>query len=227
MSEYLKAKDPGAVIVGADQVPFGTTDFSAYLTKLRGSNPQVAYITLGGLDLTNFFKQFRAVGLTGKVLVGSPIVDDSSLWDAGPETATGIYGKIWNYTGPYNTPKSVAFVKKYQARFGKAPEAQSWQDWFGVTAILTAIQETKSTDSKKLVQFLETHKFEGYKEMPMYFRAWDHQLIQPTLVSRVKQKITDKYDYFDILSQFPQGGAKELDAFYGTKQEVGCNMGPL
>jgi len=47
------------------------------------------------------------------------------------------------------------------------------------------------------------------------------------LVARVKQNITDKYDYFDILDQFPKGGAKELDSFYGSKQEVGCNLGPL
>ncbi|MGD0972708.1 MAG: ABC transporter substrate-binding protein [Candidatus Korobacteraceae bacterium] len=227
MRDYLKAKDPGATIVGQDQAPLGTSDFSAFLLKLRGSNPQVAFVTFGGSDLTNFLKQFQAIGMTGKVLISSPIVNDSDLWAAGPQASTGVYPKLWNYSGPYNTPKSQAFAKKYQAKFGEPPEVEAWQDWFGMTSILTAIQKTGSTDSKKLVEFLEGYKFEGYKEMPIYFRSWDHQLIQPVIVARVKQKITDKFDYFDVLAQFPQGGAKELDAFYGTKQEVGCNLGPL
>jgi branched-chain amino acid transport system substrate-binding protein len=227
MKDYLKDKDPSAVIVGQDQAPLGTTDFSAYLLKLRSGNPQVAWVTFGGSDLTNFLKQFQGIGMKGKVLISSPVVNDSDLWAAGPQAATGIYPKLWNYTGPYNTPKSQAFAKQYQAQFGAPPEVEGWQDWFGMTAILTAIQKTGSTDSKKLVAFLEGYKFEGFKDMPIYFRSWDHQLVQPVIVARVKQNITDKYDYFDILDQFPKGGAKELDAFYGSKQEVGCNLGPL
>jgi len=227
MKDYLKEKDPGATIVGQDQAPLGTTDFSAFLLKLRSGNPQTAWVTFGGSDLTDFLKQFQGIGMTGKVLISSPVVNDSDLWAAGPQAATGIYPKLWNYTGPYNTPKSQAFAKKYQAKFGAPPEVEGWQDWFGMTAILTAIQKTGSTDSRKLVEFLEGYKFEGYKDMPIYFRSWDHQLVQPVIVARVKQKITDKYDYFDILDQFPKGGAKDLDAFYGTKQEVGCTLGPL
>ena len=223
----LKVKDPGATIVGQDQAPLGTNDFSSFLLKLRGSNPQVGFITFGGSDLTSFLKQFQQIGMKGKVVISSPIVNDSDLWAAGPQAATGIYPKLWNYSGPYNTPKSQAFAKKYIAKFGEPPEVEAWQDWFGTTAILTAIQKTGSTDSKKLVEFLEKHKFEGFKDMPIYFRSWDHQLIQPVIVAKVKDNITDKYDYFDVLAQFPKGGAKELESFYGTKEEVGCKMGPL
>jgi branched-chain amino acid transport system substrate-binding protein len=226
MRDYLKKNDPQATIVGQDQAPLETSDFSSYLLKLRAANPQVAWVTFGGSDLTNFLKQFQQIGMTGKVLISSPIVDDVDLWTAGTQAATGIYPKVWNYTGPHNTPKSQDFAKRYQAKFGEAPEVQGWQDWFGITAILTAIQQTKSTDSSKLVQYLEAHKFDGYKDMPIYFRSWDHQLVQPVLVVKVKSKITDKWDYFDVVGQYPLA-AKDLDAFYGTKQEIGCNMGPL
>ncbi len=96
-----------------------------------------------------------------------------------------------------------------------------------MTAILSAIQKAGSTDSKKLVQALEEQKFDGYKDMPIYFRSWDHQLIQPLLVVDVKKNISDKYDYFNVIDEFPKGGEKDLEAFYGTKQEIGCNLGPL
>jgi branched-chain amino acid transport system substrate-binding protein len=60
--------------------------------------------------------------------------------------------------------------------------------------------------------------------MPIFFRDFDHQLIQPTLVASVKEKITEKYDYFDITAEFPKE-ASQLDAFYGSQQEIGCPLG--
>ncbi len=224
MKELL-VKDGGTVL-GYDQAPLGTTDFSSYILKIKQAAPDVVYLGLGGADLTNFLKQFHEIGLTGKIPISSPIVNDSDLWAAGPEAATGTFPKLWNYTGPYNTPLSAAFTRKFTARFGHPPEVEAWQDWFGATAILTAIKETRSTDSAKLVGFLETHKFVGYKNAPIYFRAWDHQLIQPTLEVTVKPKITGKYDYFNVIAQYPRHGMS-LEAFFGTPEEIGCRLGPL
>ena len=223
--QELLVKDGGKVL-GFDQAPLGTTDYSSYVLKIRQANPKVIFVGLGGTDLTNFLKQIHDVGLTGKVEISSPIVNDSDLWAAGPGVAAGLYPKLWNYTGAHNTPKSKTFVDKYQKKFGVPPEVEGWQDWFGTTAILTAIKETGSTDSAKLIAFLEQHKFEGYKEMPIFFRAWDHQLIQPTLVVRIKTKIDNKYDYFDVVEQVPKDAGK-LDEYYGSKEEVGCKMGEL
>jgi branched-chain amino acid transport system substrate-binding protein len=150
-------------------------------------------------------------------------VNDSDLWAAGPDASAGIYPKLWNYTGSQNTAKSQKFVKDYTAKFGQPPEVEGWQDWFGATSILTALQETKSDDSMKMVEFLEQHKFDGYKTTPIWYRSWDHQLIQPILAAKVKSKITDKYDYFDIVAEEPKN-EKDLDALYGTQAEVGCKM---
>ena len=228
MRAYLAKDAPKAKIVGADLAPLGTNDFSSFLLKMRAVNPQVVFAAFGGSDLTSLLKQIQGIGMTRKIEFSSPILNDSDLWAAGPQASFGIYPKIWNYTGAHLSPKAAAFAKRYQAKFGSAPESEAWQDWFGMTAILTAIQETKSTDPKKLVEFLEgEHKFVGYKDTPIYFRSWDHQLMQPILVVKTKDKITSKYDYFDILGEFPQGGVNALDSYYGSKQEVGCTMGPL
>lgn len=215
----------GGKVVGADQAPLGTTDYSSFILKIRQAKPDVVFCGLGGSDMTNFLKQFHAVGLTGKVQVSAPIVNDSDFWAAGPKVSAGIYPKLWNYTGPYVTPTSAAFVKAFTAKFGKPPEVEGWQDWFGCTAIITALRETKSTDGAKLVAFLENHKFDGYQSMPIWFRSWDHQLIQPILIAEVKKKITDKYDYFDILGQQPKEES-QLDAFYGSQADSACHLPP-
>ncbi|WP_293605307.1 ABC transporter substrate-binding protein [Polaromonas sp. UBA4122] len=221
MSELLKAD--GGKVVGADQTPLGTTDYSSFILKIMAAKPDAIFLGVGGSDLTNFLKQFHQMGLTGKIPVSSLVCNDTDFWSAGPEATTGIYPKIWNYTGAQNTELSKSFVKHYMDKHKSAPEAQAWQDWFGMTAIITAIRETKSTDSTKLVEFLESHKFEGYKEKPIYFRSWDHQLIQPTLVVEVKKKITDKYDYFDVVESVPADG-QTFDKLYGGKNGTQCKM---
>ncbi|MGH7121207.1 MAG: ABC transporter substrate-binding protein [Acetobacteraceae bacterium] len=224
----------GGKVVGEAQAPLGTTDFSSYILKIRAAKPDVVFLGEGGSDLTNFLKQFHAVGMTGKIPISAPIVNDSDFWAAGPEVSAGIYPKLWNYTGQYLTESGKTFVKDYAAKFGMPPEVEGWQDWFGCTAIIAALRETKSTDSAKLVTFLENHKFNGYKDMPIWFRSWDHQLIQPilaveirkNLAEEIKKKIVGKYDYFEILGQAPKQES-ELDAFYGTQAESACHMPAL
>ncbi|GAC1327371.1 MAG: ABC transporter substrate-binding protein [Beijerinckiaceae bacterium] len=224
---YNQMKDvlvnDGGTVLGFDQAPLGTTDFSSYLLKLRQANPDVVFVGLGGTDITNFLKQMHEIGLTRKMGLSAPIVNDSDLWAAGADASFGIYPKLWNYTGAHNTKRSADFATTYQKKHGQPPEVEGWQDWFGATAILTAIKETGSTDSAKLVAFLEEHKFDGYKDAPIWFRNFDHQLIQPLLIASVKDKITDKYDYFDIQSEYPKDAA-QLDAAYGSKADIGCTF---
>jgi branched-chain amino acid transport system substrate-binding protein len=221
MKEVL-VKD-GGTVVGYDQAPLGTTDYSSYILKLRQAKPDVLYVGLGGTDLTNLLKQMHEIGLTRQMALSSPIVNDSDLWAAGPDAAFGTYPKLWNYTGPHLTKRSGEFVEAYQKKHGAPPEVEGWQDWFGATAILTAIKETKSTDSAKLVAFLEEHKFDGYKDAPIGFRNFDNQLVQPLLVASVKEKITDKYDYFNIDSEYPKD-LSQLEAAYGSQADIGCQF---
>jgi branched-chain amino acid transport system substrate-binding protein len=224
---YNQMKDvlvkDGGTVVGYDQAPLGTTDFSSYLLKVRQAKPDVVYVGLGGTDLTNFLKQMKEIGLTNQMGLSAPIVNDTDLWAAGPDAAFGLFPKIWNYTGAHMTKRSADFVEAFKKKYSQPPEAEGWQDWFAMTSILTAIKETNSTDSTKLVGFLEEHKFEGYKDTPIFFRNFDHQLVQPLLVAKVKDKISDKYDYFDITSEYPKDAAA-LDAAYGSQSEIGCTF---
>jgi branched-chain amino acid transport system substrate-binding protein len=224
---YEQMKDvlvkDGGTVVGYDQAPLGTTDFSSYLLKVRQAKPDVVFVGLGGTDLTNFLKQMHEIGLTKQMALSAPIVNDTDLWSAGPDAAFGTYPKIWNYTGAHLSKKGADFAATFEKKYGQPPESEGWQDWFATTAILTAIKETKSTDSSKLVAFLEEHKFDGYKDAPIGFRNFDHQLVQPLLVAEVKDKITDKHDYFDIKSEYPKDPS-QLEAAYGTKAEIGCTF---
>lgn len=214
----------GGTVVGADKTPLGTTDFSSYILKVMSAEPDALFLGIGGSDLTNFLKQFHQMGLTDKLPISALVANDTDLWSAGPAAATGVYPKIWNYANDNNTQKSTQFAKTFEKKYGKPPESQAWQDYFGMSALLTALKQGKSTDGKDMVAFLEQHKFEGYKERPIYFRAWDHQLIQPTLVASVKKEIPDQYDYFDITSVQP-GESEPLESIYPDQQTSECKLG--
>jgi branched-chain amino acid transport system substrate-binding protein len=46
------------------------------------------------------------------------------------------------------------------------------------------------------------------------------------VVVKVKSKITDKYDFFDVVRD-TSNTAAETEKAFGDKQEIGCNMPPL
>jgi branched-chain amino acid transport system substrate-binding protein len=47
-------------------------------------------------------------------------------------------------------------------------------------------------------------------------------LVQNLAVS-VKDKITDKWDYFDVKATLPEN-ISDLDKVFGTPEEIGCKM---
>ena len=224
---YNQMKDvlvkDGGTVLGYDQAPLGTTDYQLLHPQIASGQAGRSLCRPRRHRLTNLLKQMHEIGLTRQMALSAPIVNDSDLWAAGPDAAFGTYPKLWNYTGPHLSKRSSEFADAYEKKFGAPPEVEGWQDWFGTTAILTAIKETKSTDSARLVAFLEQHKFDGYKDAPIGFRNFDHQLVQPLLVATVKDKITDKYDYFNIDNQYPKD-LNQLDAAYGSQADIGCHF---
>jgi branched-chain amino acid transport system substrate-binding protein len=48
-------------------------------------------------------------------------------------------------------------------------------------------------------------------------------MVRSWTVFKVKDRITDKWDWLDKVSLLPQNPA-DVDALYGTRQEVGCTM---
>ena len=89
-------------------------------------------------------------------------------------------------------------------------------------ALLESIEAAKSTDPQAIVMALE-HWRNTEEKVPFFFREWDHQMVRPALIVRVKQTITDKWDYFDVVKQTSDTEDSTLASF-GTKQEIGCAM---
>jgi branched-chain amino acid transport system substrate-binding protein len=224
-SARARLKENGMTEVGVDEVPVNTADYSSYILKIRQAKPDVVLGGLVGGDFSNFLKQWNEMGMKEKIPYVGVAVTDTDFWDVGPQASAGIYVKPWYYNNPKNTAVEKKFTADFEKKYGRPPSDKAWSGWIAMRSLLESINAAKSTDPKAIVTQLEKWKnTDG--AFPFYYREWDHQLVRPSVVVRVKSKITDKYDFFDVVRDTSNSAADTEKAF-GDKQEVGCNMPPL
>ncbi len=94
--------------------------------------------------------------------------------------------------------------------------------WFSMRSILQSIEMAKSTDPEAIAKSMtEWSLQEG--DLRVRYRDFDHQLVRRTLVCEVKPKITDKWDFLDVKAALPRTPS-ELEAAFGTPEQIGCKM---
>jgi branched-chain amino acid transport system substrate-binding protein len=219
--ENLKAI--GGTEVGVDEVPLNTADFSSFILKIRQAKPDVVVGGLSAGDLSTFLKQWNELGMKGKIPFVEIAIGDTDIWAVGPEAATGIFTKMWYYKNPDNTPEEKAFATSYEKKYGKPAADKAWMGWITARSVFESIDAAKSTDPMKIVEALEAWKVQSGSTSYSY-RRFDHQMLVRNLAVQVKDKITDKWDYFDVKDTLPENPA-DLDATFGSESDIGCKMG--
>ena len=207
--------------VGSELIPTGTVDFSSYLLKVKNAQPDVVFQNLAGSDQTNFMKQYREFALPFDVAGG--VVDTLLVWPVGVGALTGVFPLLWWSDLPYEGTQN--FTSKFVQKNGKPPENQAWCDYVSVKAIAKAMEMAGTTETKKVVGALEKIQLDGGKGRALYFREWDHQLIQPMYVARAKRKgeEKDKWDIWQIEAEVP-GKNEPLDILAPTREQNPCTM---
>ena len=217
--------EAGGTEIGYDKTPLGTIDFSAFILKIRQADPDVVVLGLPGGDLSNFLKQYKEMGMKGRIPVACPVIGDSDLWDLSPADATGFYGKPWHFSTPDNPEADKAFTREYMSKHdGKPPADKVWLGWFSMRALLAGLDVAKSFKGADIVGGLEEARISD-GTVPAYFRSWDHQMLRRCMVFKVKDDITDKWDWLDLVAQEPKD-ARGLDRLFGSPEQIGCKMGP-
>lgn len=215
-------KEAGGAEVGVDEVPLNTADFSSFILKIRQAKPDVVVGGLSAGDLSTFLKQWNELGMKGKIPFVEIAIGDTDIWAVGPEAATGIFTKLWEHTNPDNPPEEKAFAAAYQKKYGKPAADKAWMGWITARSLFESIDAAKSTDPMAIAEALEAWKVQSGKTSYSY-RRFDHQMLVRNLAVQVKDKITDKWDYFDVKATLPENPA-DLDKVFGTQEEVGCKM---
>ncbi len=211
----------GGTVVGTDNVPLETADFSAHLNKLKAAGPDLAFFCVGGIPLVNLLKQYKEFGLRDRIEVSGYTINQSDAWNMGIDTFTGVWAGLWYYK--QKTPGSPEFTARFTRKFGKPPENNSWQGYIGVRTVVEAIRTAGSTDGRAMVEAIEKMKFDGFKGRPLYYRALDHQLMQPLYIMRAKkrQEAEDEWDLFAVMAEVP-GRNEDLESIAGKAGEMPC-----
>jgi len=210
--------------IAHDMIPTGTTDFSAYMIKIRNAKPDLVFSCLAGADITNFLKQYKEFG--SKIEVAGGAMDTALAWPVGPDAMTGVFPLPWHHK--IDAPGVREFNAAFDQKFGKPPENQAWGDYVAVKVITAAMEKAKTTDSRVLVKTLENFQFDGMKGRPLYFRDWDHQLMMPMYVVRAKKKaeMKDKWDIWHAEEEVP-GKKESLETIALARKDSECKLEPI
>ncbi|MGH2365296.1 MAG: urea ABC transporter substrate-binding protein [Chloroflexota bacterium] len=119
-NKVIKAqlKAEGGTMVAEDYTPLGNTDYSAVVSKIRASNPQVVFNTLNGDSNVAFFKQMKAAGFTAANMpVMSVSVAEVEVAGIGTDNFTSQL-TAWNYFQSLPGSVNQQFVANYKSAYG-------------------------------------------------------------------------------------------------------------
>ena len=134
-------------IVADESYREGDKDFKAQLTKIRGLNPDAVFAPGYYTDIGLILRQARELGLNVPFFGGDG-------WDS-PETlklGSVINGCFQsNHYSPDDTrPEVQQFIKDYQSKYGKIPDAMAILGYDAGLIMADAIKRAGSTDPKAI-----------------------------------------------------------------------------
>ena len=120
----------GGTIIGADEVPLNTADYSSFILKIRAAKPDVVVGGVPGSDISTFLKQWNELGMKGKIPFAEIAVGATDLWGVGPEAAEGLFTLNWYHKSPNNPPEEQAMAASYSRNTNaRQPTRLGWAGW--------------------------------------------------------------------------------------------------
>ncbi|KAA0121530.1 ABC transporter substrate-binding protein [Methylobacterium sp. P1-11] len=209
--EMLRGFKRAAAAIGAETAgeilhPFGAADYSTFMPRLRSMKPDILCICNFGRDQANSIKQANDFGLKKVVRIVVPVLLHNQRLAAGPDAFEGVVGASNYYWRLEDTvPSAKAFNDAFRAAYGGAvPTDYGAYGYAAVRSLLMAVKAAGSTDTDKVVDALETLKYDVAKG-PEHYRACDHQAVQSVLVTESKKKseMANDADLFKIVEIEP------------------------
>lgn len=152
-------EEAGVQVVAFETYTTGDKDFSAQLTKIIESGADSLFLPNYYTEVPLQVQQAHKLGFTG-VIFGSDSWGAKELIDLCGADCEGYYFTT-HYAADIATPKAQAFIKAYEAKYGKTPDdvAALTYDAFGLA--FQAIQAAGKIDREAVNQAL--HSIPSYE----------------------------------------------------------------
>lgn len=149
----------GGTIVATEYTNDKAVDFSAQLTNLKRSTPDLLFF--GGLDsqAAEIAKRMKQLGMTAQFLGGGAVADTIFTKIAGP---AGEGAMAWEYGTPLERlPKGKEFASKYKAKFGVTNLTYSPFAYDATWLAITAMKEANSVTPVDFIPKLKNASYGG------------------------------------------------------------------
>jgi branched-chain amino acid transport system substrate-binding protein len=129
------------------------TDFSAQLTKIKNTNPDVLF-------LPDYYNTVGLIGKQAKNMGIKAVMMGGDGWDSvdtDKDAATALEGSYFSnhYSPNSQDPNVKAFVDSFKAKNGKTPNALAALGYDAVKIMVEAIKSANSTDPAKIKEALK------------------------------------------------------------------------
>lgn len=151
----LLEKEQGIEIVFFDALTPGEQDYTAILTKIKGTNPDVVFFTGYYPEAGLLLRQKKEMKWEVPFIGGDATNNPDLVKIAGVDAAAGFY--FLSAPLPKDLPgeEAKAFLAKFSEKHGNPPNSiYAVLAGDGFRVLLKAIQETKSTNADVLADYL-------------------------------------------------------------------------
>lgn len=142
--EIKKRLGNSNIVVTEESFDQDTTDVRAQLTKIKDSNPEYLYLIGYAKDSIVILRQYKEMGLKSKLLATSSSLEDPQVLKEVGDVVEGIV-----YTSPIPSdatdPIVAAFIKNYEARYGKKPGLIADYGYDSLNVILESMELSGDT----------------------------------------------------------------------------------
>jgi ABC-type branched-subunit amino acid transport system substrate-binding protein len=201
-------EDAGNTVVGRSAVPFPHDDYSPYVNEARASDADGIGVLIAGLDMRKALNSIIDRGLDDRTLAMHQH-EDIVYWGLPKETAGALdlAGQVW---GPAS-PGGDEFKQRVADNYETDPYVRHFLGYLSMDQLVRAAVRAGGSDPDAMRDALEGHEVTSpAKEIKgggeMYWRACDHQLVQPayTVAARSVEEMQDSpyKQWFDVQQEF-------------------------
>ena len=162
LKDYFKQafEKMGGTITTEQAYSGGDQDFSAQLTTIRQTNPDILFMPGYYTDAGNISIQVRKLGITVPMLGGDGW-DSTQLAAIGKDSIEGSYFSN-HYSFQENRPEVKNFVDKYKTDYGQTPDGLAALGYDAARLLFDAMGRSPSLDGKSLAAAIAATKdFKG------------------------------------------------------------------
>ena len=185
-------KDGGGEIIGSVRVPLATTDFAAYMQRVKDAKPNVLFaFNPAGKQSTAQMKAYGDLGLNKagiKYIGPGDLTTDEELQAMG-DVALGVM-TVHHYSAASERPANKAYVAAYKKEFGANlnPGFMSVGAYDGMQLIFDVINASKGQgDPQATMEYIKRYKNQNSPRGPIAIDPDTRDIVQNEYLREVRK----------------------------------------